>query len=181
MQLEDFTDVAAALREMGVRHGEGVFLGQWADRHRLNTPGPLYGAETDNCGTGPLAAPNNIHRDGEGFEFIFRQPVNRYEVRQVLLAAEWDPFNGYGADGNEHWTYDAIKECWRGRPEMEAELAQEYQKQLALGEQKDYAYLVGLERWRDYINDGMEAYLRAYAFLLLEGRPPTADDRLPDV
>jgi hypothetical protein len=170
---------------MGVRHGEGVFLGRWPEKHRLNTPGPLYGGETDNSGTGPLAAPNNVHRDADGFEFIFRQPVNRYEVRQVLLAAEWDPFGGYGADGNVHWTYEAIKEWWRGRQGMEAELSDEYERQLALrvrmDRSYDNSYLVGLERWRSYIKDGMEAYLRAYAFFLLEGRPPAADDRLPDV
>jgi hypothetical protein len=178
---EIFTDVSTILQEMGKCHGEGVFLGQWTDKHWLNTPGPVYCGATDNCGTGPFAAPNNVHIDAEGYEFVFRQPVNRYEVRQVLLAADHDPFSGYGAGGDVHWTYEAIKEWWRGRRDMEAELAKEYKEQLALGDRKNYLYFAGLSRWRDYLEDGMETYLRVYAFFLLEGRPPTAADRLPDV
>ncbi|MFE3285713.1 hypothetical protein ACFXJJ_21730 [Streptomyces sp. NPDC059233] len=33
--------------------------GRWEDRLWLNVPGPVYGAETDNCATGRLEAPRN--------------------------------------------------------------------------------------------------------------------------
>jgi len=60
----------------------------------MNTPGPFYCGDGDNCGTGPLVAPNNVALDEDGYEVIYRQPVNRYELRQVLEAAWADPLVG---------------------------------------------------------------------------------------
>src|SRR5215472_17392848 len=62
-------------------------LGEWSDNKWLNTPGPIYCGQTDNCGTGPLEAPDNIEVDGESFQILYRQPVNFYELEQVVLAA----------------------------------------------------------------------------------------------
>ncbi|HEY7357346.1 MAG TPA: hypothetical protein VH590_12795, partial [Ktedonobacterales bacterium] len=90
-----FLDVSAALEALGHRHGDGGFLGEWKDNRWMNTPGSIYCGETDNCGTGPLAAPNNVAVDEKGFEIIYRQPVNRYELHQVVDAAWVDPFSGY--------------------------------------------------------------------------------------
>ncbi|MFI8320697.1 hypothetical protein [Streptomyces sp. NPDC085529] len=41
--------------------------GRWEDRLWLNVPGPVYGAETDNCATGRLEAPRHIHYGGQYF------------------------------------------------------------------------------------------------------------------
>jgi hypothetical protein len=174
-----FTDVSAALTTMGMRHGQQPFTGDWSDKHWMNMPGPIYCGETDNCGTGPLSAPNNVHVDAEGHEFIFRQPTNLYEIRQVLLAAEVDLFAGYGADGNLHWTYEEIKEWWGRKRELESEITKLYEEQIALNDRKDYAYFAGLSRWRDFIEDGVGTYLRVYAFFLAEGRIPAIGDHLP--
>ncbi|MDQ2827759.1 MAG: ferredoxin [Chloroflexota bacterium] len=177
MYQDIFMDITATLSKLGEEPWGGV----WGDKHWMNTPGALYGGQTDNCGTGPLDAPNNIQVDHKGYEFIFRQPVNLYELRQVLQAAYDDPFQGYGADGDAHWSYDGVKEWWTRKRELEAEIDQRYKEQLALEDHKDYRYFVALQRWRDYLETGMHAYLRAYAFFLSERRVPRDEDRLPDL
>lgn len=60
-----FLNVSTALEGWGLRHGSGVFLGKWEEKHWMNTPGPLYCGDTDNCGTGPGDAPNNVELDEE--------------------------------------------------------------------------------------------------------------------
>ena len=80
-------DVSRALQGVGERHGQGDLRGDWADKYLLNTPGPFYSGDVDNSGPGPAQAPNNVFIDEEGFPFLFRQPTNMFELRQVLLAA----------------------------------------------------------------------------------------------
>src|SRR5262249_31145265 len=136
-----FLDVTAALETLGKRHGEGDFLAKWEDKHWMNTPGPIYGGDTDNCGTGPLAAPNNVAVDEDGYEVIYRQPVNRYELRQVVDAAWAEVVHGYGANGNLHWSYETIKAWWSDpRRKIEQELKQLYEAQLTLRDRKNYEY-----------------------------------------
>lgn len=176
-----FLDVTATLLDLNERHGDGSWGGAWTDKHWMNTPGPLYCGQTDNCGTGPLDAPNNVHVDREGYEFIFRQPVNLYELWQVLQAAYDDPLQGYGADGDAHWSFDGVKEWWTRRNELEAEIDRRCTEQLALEWHRDYPYFVALQRWRNYLNTGMHTYLRVYAFFLVEQHVPHDEDRLPDL
>ncbi|HEV8190435.1 MAG TPA: hypothetical protein VGP82_02975 [Ktedonobacterales bacterium] len=179
-------DVLPALRALGEQHGQGVLLGHWEHKKPFNTPGPLYTGEVDNSGPGPNEAPNNIFADAEGFPFLFRQPESHFELRQVLLAADDDPFNGYGADGDEHWTLEGIRAWWRTRAEMDlliASLARQVQVTHSSAASA-FSYLAALHRWRDYLHDrvtGMEPYLREYAFFLDEGRIPGPEDRLPDL
>lgn len=175
-----FMDVASALRKLGVVHGEGDWQGRWDQRNWMNVPGPLYCGDGDNCGTGPLQAPNNVGVDTHGYEVIFRQPVNLFEARQVVGAAWADPLNGYAADGNDHWALSLIREWWARKHELEAELARLHELWLA-ADRIDFPTLSGYVRWLDYVRDGMLAYLRSYAFFLEEGREPLDDDLLPDV
>lgn len=181
MYREFLTEVTAILASLGEHHGDVSWGGRWTDKHWMNTPGPLYCGQTDNSGTGPLAAPNNVHVDHQGYEFVFRQPVNHYEVRQVLEAARDDPFQGYGADGDAHWSYDRVKEWWSRRHELKAEINVRYREQLALDGQKNYTYFASLLRWRDYLETGVHTYLRVYVFFLLERRIPAQDDHLPNL
>ncbi len=181
MYQDIFMDITTALTLLNERHGAGSWGGVWTDKQWMNTPGPLYCGQTDNCGTGPLAAPNNVHVDHAGYEFIFRQPVNLYELRQILQAAYEDPLQGYGADGDAHWSFERLKEWWAHRRELEAEIDRRYREQLALEGHKDYPYFMALRRWRDYLDTGMHDYLRVYAFFLIEQRVPQDDDRLPDL
>jgi len=181
MYSDIFMDVSAALADLGERHGVGRFTGKWEDKHWMNTPGAIYCSETDNSGTGPLAAPNNVLIDAYGYGFVFRQPVNRYELRQTLQAAEWDPFRAYGADGDAHWSLREIRAWWAQVPALEREIERWYSEQLALEHRKDLIMFAGLLHWRDYFRDGMHQYLRIYAFFLEEGHVPASHDRLPDL
>ncbi len=160
-----FMDITTALTLLDERHGAGSWDGMWTDKQWMNTPGPLYCGQTDNCGTGPLAAPNNVHVDHEGYEFIFRQPVNLYELRQVLQAAYEDPWQGYGADGDAHWSFDGLKEWWACRRELEVEIDRRYREQLAFYGY-DYGYYLGAYcSFSAIYNDvlhGRHAVLRAF-------------------
>jgi hypothetical protein len=151
-----FFDVSAALATWDEPQALVDFLGSWADKGWMNTPGPLYCSDGDNCGTGPLQAPNNVGVDAEGCEVIFRQPINRFELQQVVRAAGVDPLHGYGLDGDAHWSRQSIRAWWaEQRRDVERVLEQEYQRQMALGDKKDYAYSSGLAHRLDCIRHGM--------------------------
>jgi len=99
MEYEALWEVAAALAQLGARQGEGDSHGRWDDTRPWNTPGPLYCGDVDNSGPGTYEAPNINFIDEEGFPVTFRQLANWFELEQVLLAANHDPFSGYGVDG----------------------------------------------------------------------------------
>ena len=125
-----FLDVTTALQALGHRHGDGDFQGKWEEKHWMNTPGPIYCGDTTSCGTGPPAAPNNVAVDESWQEVIYRQPVNRYELRQVVDAAWAEVVSGFGADGDLHWSYETIKEWWaEPRRQLEQELQRLYEAQ----------------------------------------------------
>lgn len=146
-----------------------VFAGKFAEKNPFNIPGPIYGAMTDTCATGPAEAPDNVMLDPAGQEFIFRQPSNVGELRQVFGAAWIDPFVGYGVDGNSNWSLELIRDWWRSRMELihKSQSIPQPKKQVA--------------RWRSYLDEQAESYLRAYAFLIEDGHLPSANDVLPDV
>lgn len=177
-----FLDVSKTLEALGHRHGDDHFQGKWKDKHWMNTPGPIYCGETDDCGTGPGEAPNNVELDENSRQVIYRQPVNRYELCQVVQAAWDDPFTGYGADGNLHWTYEAIKAWWaEPRRKIENEVRRLYDAQIALSTKQNYIYTWGLARWIAYLQKGLHQYLQVYAFFLDNGRIPAESDRLPEL
>lgn len=177
---EIFKDIALALPQLGVQHGQGELLGRWEHKRPWNVPGPLYTGDVDNSGPGLYEAPNNVFIDERGFPFIFRQPVNMFELRQVLLAADHDPFRSYGADGNEHWDLASIRVWWRERKVTDTSMAARQAEQLASGHLAP-EYLIALDRWREYLQKETGLYLRVYAFFLDEGRVPESDDTLPDL
>ncbi|MEU2508931.1 ferredoxin [Streptomyces sp. NPDC007863] len=90
--------------------------GRREDRLWLNVPGPVYGAETDNCATGRLEAPRHIHYGGPYFtEYVYRQPCTPDEVQDLLGAVEAEPMDGCAWDGDRRWTPGAVREWWRNR------------------------------------------------------------------
>src|SRR5262245_48586915 len=62
------------------------FTQNFANRNPLNIPGPIYGAETDTCLTGPFEAPRNVLVDKNGQEFVFKQAASTEELRDLLSA-----------------------------------------------------------------------------------------------
>jgi hypothetical protein len=67
----------------------GAFLGRWSERKWLNVPGPFFGAETDNCGTGRIHAPELVLYEADYFtEYVYRQPRTPEELQHLVDAAE---------------------------------------------------------------------------------------------
>lgn len=145
------------------------FRPAFGKRNPLNIPGPFYGAETDTCETGTTEAPHNVLLDQSGQEFVFTQPENENELRDILSAAICECFVGYGADGDDHWTLTLIREWWRSRLDLLALSAR------VMGEKES------TERWRRLLCGEGEAYLRAYAFFVENRRLPTRNDTLPEI
>lgn len=149
--------------------GGDFFQPAFGKRNPLNLPGPFYGAETDTCETGPAEAPNNVLMDRQGQEFIFKQPANEDELRDIISAALCEYFCGYGADGNDHWTISLIREWWRNRHDLLARAGE------VSGSPE------GILLWQRVLSGEGEDYLRAYAFLVEEGRVPKSTDALPEL
>jgi hypothetical protein len=173
-----------------------VFSGVWAERNWRNVPGPFYGAATDSMATGRLDAPRHIAYDddyggGFGTEFVYRQPGNEAETEDVVSAARLELYSGYGWDGDDHWTPATVRAWWRDRarvrawalaiaadwgaathPDWGSNGSDEFQ-----GHYHDAAQ--GHLDLVAYIDDGLEAYLRAYAFWLDQRRTPRPGEALP--
>jgi hypothetical protein len=98
----------------------------------LNTPGPIYTTQTDNCGTGQPEAPNNVGGDENYYEFIFKQPFNEKELLEVKSSAEVDPLSGYYIDGNKYWTKEKIIEWWEKIESVIDYMVNRYEKELQL-------------------------------------------------
>jgi hypothetical protein len=175
-----FMDVSTALQRLGSELSQDTLQGKWSDRRPLNIPGPFYCGDVDNSGPGPAEAPNNVLIDAEGFPFIFRQPTSMFELRQVLLAAQHDPFRAYAADGDQHWSPNLIREWWQQRHEIAALIASWRSEDLQLGDHV-YPFEAALDRWMEYLDTEAEQYLRIYAFFLEAGRLPQSEESLPSI
>jgi hypothetical protein len=79
-----------------------------------------------------------------------------------------------------HWTYDTIKAWWQRRSDIEAEISRRIATLINHTTLGKYAERACLERWREYLREGMREYLRIYAYFLEEGRIPGADTTLPN-
>ena len=141
-------------------HAENFLNGQWKARNGLNVPGPFYGADTDTCLAGFAAAPRHVLFDEHGMEFVWRQPRNLDEVRAVLDAAYQDPFEGYGCDGDDHWTPELVQEWWDGREQIDERLAK---GSFPTDECHAEALLEARDEYRRYIAEGLYDDLRRYA------------------
>ena len=151
------------------------FHSSFAARNPFNLPGPFYGAETDTCLTGPNEAPKNVLIDRNGQEFVFKQPANRDELRQVIGAALCECFLGYGTDGDDNWNLTLIREWWRTRNEL-----LEFKNELVFLVQ-EHGLKTDPNEWEKFLTTEAEDYLRVYAFFVEEGRIPSDSDVLPEI
>lgn len=104
-----------------------VFSGGRTEGNWRNIPGPFYGATTDSMMLGRTDAPHHIAYDGDlgdgfGSEFVHRQPVNETDTEALVSAATVETYDGYGWDGDDHWTPDTVRAWWhdRGRVRWES-------------------------------------------------------------
>ncbi|MFI0899393.1 ferredoxin [Streptomyces sp. NPDC020983] len=156
------------------------FRGQWSERQWLNVPGPFYGAETDNCGTGRIHAPGLVLYEADYFtEYVYRQPRNPEELRQLVDAAQQEVFGGYGCDGDSHWTPASVREWWRERRRVVEYLADRRADWEADDAKAGQGVAAAALEYTAYIEGGLASHLRVYLFWLEERRSPAATDRLP--
>lgn len=156
------------------------FTGRWAERNWRNVPGPLYAATTDSAWNARSFAPHHLaYSDEYGQELLFRQPRSEYEVLLIARAADVDPFGGWAADGDRHWTPDLVREWWRERSRVEEWIAADLSiwQESDRWDERDAAE--GLREYGDYLRGDLERHLRGYIFWLSEGRVPQVDERLP--
>ncbi|MEV4943396.1 ferredoxin [Streptomyces zaomyceticus] len=157
-----------------------MFLGRWSERKWLNVPGPFYGADTDNCGTGRIHAPGLVLYEAEHFtEYVYRQPRTPEELRQLVDAAEAETFRGYGRDGDTHWTPEAVREWWRDRGRIKEYLANRRADWEADDAKAGQGVAEAALEYAAYLDGDLTAHLRVYLFWLEEQRSHTAEERLP--
>lgn len=157
-------------------------MGRWSERKWLNVPGPFYGAETDNCGTGRIHAPGLVLYEADHFtEYVYRQPRTPGELQQLVDAAEAEVFSGYGCDGDIHWTSEAVREWWRARGRIREYLANRRVDWEADDAKAEQNVARDALEYAAYLDGDLEAHLRVYLFWLEERRSPTVADRLPQL
>ncbi len=155
---------------LGIADLADFFPSKFPEKNPLNIPGPIYGAQTDTCCTGPQEAPNNVLLDKNGQEFVFRQALSADEFHDLVSAAICECFEGYGADGDTHWRLSMIREWWKTREDMlQGEIGQKWCKPESV------------ERWKRALQGDAENYLRVYAFFVENGRVPVDGDKLPNL
>jgi hypothetical protein len=147
--------------------------GNFNEIHWLNTPGPFYTTQTDNCGTGQAEAVNNISGDIDYHEVIFKQPFTREELKETLVAAYTDSLEAYFYDGNENWTKELIINWWSKSEERVACILELYDRELNLPPVPDELSFgdiepipVNYKNWLDFYQNGMKEYLEWYIFRL---------------
>ncbi|MEV7520832.1 ferredoxin [Streptomyces sp. NPDC091371] len=157
---------------------------KWAQRNRLNVPGPFYGAETDNCLTGRNCAPDHVMYDDGDYlcqEFVFRQPRTVEETRAVLCAVGCEPWGGYGLDGDDHWTPELVRDWWRDRGEVRAWAVRTEQSWSAETDKYLREAAAGARAFVAHIDGDLADYLRGYLFWLQERRPAGPGESLPEL
>ena len=162
----------------------------------FRSPGPIYVGDDCSCGTGPMLAPNNVVLldnndekfvtiDGmcpQGGEFVYRQPASMFELKQVIAAAARNAPSTYSLDGNLHWTRKSVVAWWHETHKYRIALAENLKLFWARNRMSSAASAwpsPDISRWHDYLEDGMEHYLRAYSYLLDTRSLPTATTHLP--
>jgi hypothetical protein len=155
-----YWDSRAALADLQLPESKMDLNGRWDERNWRNVPGPFYGADTDTCVCGPSAAPLNVLCDEWGQEFVWRQPRTVKELRAVLDGAWLDPFGGYAADGDDHWTPELVMEWWDGRDRLLDWLASDEAAEVRAS---DDVISRALAEFHDYLNGALHDDLQQYA------------------
>ena len=151
-----------------------IFENDWENQHWMNTPGTIYCARTDDGRTGMLEAPHNMRYCEASREVIYRQPLDYAELTQVINAAAYDGFGGYGADGDEHWNRELLRDWWAQRDRLKAEIALLKETD---GSMEAHQY----DEWLLYLDGDALLYLRVYAFFLENQRAPHDNETLPEL
>jgi hypothetical protein len=159
-----------------------TFHGKWSERNWRNVPGPFYGAMTDNCWVGRLHAPRHVlYGDDIEYEqeFLYRQPRNLQDLRDVLMAMQDDPWGGWACDGDTFWTPDLVRSWWRERERLREWIDTKHRRWSISDREDEREAAGGLMDCLTYLNGELVTDLRVYVYFLDNGASPTVDDRLP--
>ncbi|WP_405533278.1 ferredoxin [Streptomyces avidinii] len=165
---------------LALPHPETYLTGRWAERNWRNVPGPFYGADTDTCWSGRMAAPGHVlYDDVTGQEFVYRQPRNAVEVDRLLFAAWTDPLSGYGWDGDENWTAGSVRTWWHERARLHEWATDLRTTWSAHSDEHRQEAAAGLTDLLAHLDGELETDLRLYLYWLEERRPPAPAEALP--
>jgi hypothetical protein len=177
-------DVAFASQPQdGLRPGrETTFQGKWDERNWRNTPGPFYGAMTDNCWVGRLHAPRHVLYGDDGNyeqEFLYRQPRDAEDLRTVVIAAQEDPLAGWACDGDIYWTSSLVRAWWRDRGRLREWITTKHRRWSDSDRADEREAATGLVEYLDYLDGDLRDHLQAYCYFLDNRVGPTVGDHLP--
>jgi hypothetical protein len=133
---------------------------------------------------GRLHAPRHVlYGDDSDYEseFLYRQPRNADELRDVILAMQDDPFGGWACDGDAHWTPSLVREWWRGRHRLHEWITTKHRLWSDSDRADEREAATGLADYLAYLDGDLPDDLRAYAYFLDNGISPTLSDRLPSL
>lgn len=146
-----------------------TFRGRWHERNWRNVPGPVYGAETDNCWVGRLHAPRHVLYGDDndyGQEFLYRQPNSIDELRAVVDAVQADPVAGWACDGDDHWTPALVRQWWRDRSRLRDWITAELGRCSVSDRADEREVATGLADYLAYLDGDLEGHLWAYCEFL---------------
>jgi hypothetical protein len=159
-----------------------TFEGKWEERNWRNVPGPFYGAMTDNCWVGRLHAPRHVlYGDDINYEqeFLYRQPCNIQELRNVIAAAQEDPWAGWACDGDARWTRSLVRQWWRDRQRLREWITTKHRQWTDSDHADAREAATGLADYLAYLDGDLEAHLQVYSYFLDNHASPAVGDRLP--
>jgi hypothetical protein len=164
-----------------------LFVGKWDERNWRNVPGPLYGAQTDNCWVGRIHAPRHILYGSElngsdveyEQEFLYRQPRTPAELGDVLDGMSLDPCAGWAYDGDTNWTPDLVRGWWRDSPRLRQWITQKRRTWADSERDDEREAAEGLSDYLAYLDGELPDHLRVYMYFLDHHRSPTNSDLLP--
>jgi hypothetical protein len=80
-------------------------------------------------------------------EFLYRQPRNHQDLRDVVTAMQEDPWAGWAYDGDTHWTPGLAREWWAERGRVHEWIASKHPRWSVSDHTDDREAATGL---RDY-------------------------------
>ena len=173
----------------------------WEYLHWLNTPGPIFTGYTDNLGTGQPTALNHVIGDYDYHEAIFRQPKSQADFKSILLAALYEPCEGYSFVGAKFWTLEKIKFWWSHIEDIASHIKIMRDRELSFGSGDPHKSLWNLggeikelhlygpmsaipenyQNWLTYYQSGeLENDVQRFAYFIDNKRFPNQDAKLPD-
>lgn len=168
----DYSTLVSLLKLIGKEEYYSRCLdnGYEGEINTFNFPGPFYTLETDSCYTGPIAAPDHVMVDHEGYEFVYKQATDFEGLLSLVDAARSESFNGYSCLGNLYWDRAKVREWWAKKDEL-----------IEIMKTEDFLGNNGTERvhlYTEYLETKALDDLKMYVYIMENGEIPLSLDAL---